>query len=313
MWVNFMEVSPRLRIDSDQLGDARRLQSVAIQRRVAAMFKDILVPCVLGSAHEAAIRSACALAGWSSGHVIAVAGVSIVAPVSTAWAYYPAGVYATLHESAEATAKELGDAIRARLAREEAAHDVRVSEQFWMTPAEQSTLHARYSDLIVLGIDRQLRDVESRLFAGLLLEGGRPLLLAPPGSGISAEPGHAVIAWKETREAARALHDAMPLLAKARSVDLLMIEGGYKSGHQRSVQDVHMLSHLERHGLRVNLVRRADEDMSTGRIILAHAEESRADFIVAGGYGHPRALEVVFGGVTKCLFDQSPVPVLFSH
>lgn len=282
--------------------------------RDTIMFKDILVPCVTGRIDEPAVRAACALAGeGKGGHVTALAGVSIVSPVVTAWAYYPAGVYATMHESADATVKALGDRFRARLARETVAHEVRLSDQFWLTPSEQATLHARYADLVVLGIDRESGDIESKLFAGLLLGSGRPLLLVPPEAPEEPSFRRAVVAWKPTREGARALHDAMPLLERCDAIDLLMVEGDYKSQPHHDASDVHILAHLERHGLKVDLVRRPGADASAGRAILSHASECGADFIVAGGYGHARALEMVMGGATRDLFEHTTVPVLFSH
>jgi nucleotide-binding universal stress UspA family protein len=276
------------------------------------MFKDILLPLVLGEIHEPAVLTACSLGSAFDAHVVALAGVSIVAPVATTWAYYPAGIYATMHESAQATVHELAEAVRRRLARESAAHEVRASEQFWLTPTEQAIAHARYADLIVLGAARRSRDAEAKLFAGLLMAGGRPLILVPPEAE-TREPGHVVIAWKPTREASRALHDAMPLLQRARSIDLLMVEGDYKSSPRGEPADVHVLAHLARHGLDVTLVRRNHVENSTGDTILAHARESGADLIVAGGYSHARAVELVFGGVTRTLLERASVPVLFSH
>lgn len=276
------------------------------------MYKDILLPLVLGEIHEPAVLTACAMGSAFEAHVVALAGVSIIAPSATAWAYYPAGVYATMHESAQATVHELAEAVRTRLARESAAHEVRTSEQFWLTPTEQAIEHARYADLIVLGVGRNSRDAEAKLFAGLLMAGGRPLILVPPEAE-AREPGHVVIAWKPTREAARALHDAMPLLERARSIDLLMVGGDYKFGPRNDPANVRVLEHLARHGLDVNLVCRNDVEASTGDTILAHARESGADLIVAGGYSHARAVEVVFGGVTRTLLEHAFVPVLFSH
>jgi NADP-dependent 3-hydroxy acid dehydrogenase YdfG len=72
-------------------------------------------------------------------------------------------------------------------------------------------------------------------------------------------------------------------------------------------------THLARHGLAVNVVHRPRAAQSTGQSILMHARESHADLIVAGGYSRARALEQVFGGVTRNLLEHSPIPVLFSH
>src|SRR3546814_14574015 len=71
--------------------------------------------------------------------------------------------------------------------------------------------------------------------------------------------------------------------------------------------------HLARHGLRVEVVSRPREGVTAGVAILRHAREVGAQLVVAGGYGHSRMRQLVFGGVTRHLFEQADVPVLFSH
>lgn len=72
-------------------------------------------------------------------------------------------------------------------------------------------------------------------------------------------------------------------------------------------------AHLARHGLRVEIVQSPRLGDTTGAAILRHAKEQGAGLLVAGGYGHQRTREMVFGGVTKTLFEQAGLPVLFSH
>lgn len=277
------------------------------------MFKDILVPLLLGENHEAALASACAIASRHQGHVVALVGVSMVTPVATAWAYYPEGVYETMEEVATATTRALADAVEQRLARESATHEVRRSDSLWLTSAELATLHARQADLVVLGVGRPIRDADKRLFAGLLLGSGRPVLVVPAGAPVADTCRHAVVAWKSSGEAARAVHDALPLLHSARAVDVLVIERETGDEPRQDIAGCDIATHLSRHGLAVNVVQRPHTPPSTGQSILAHAQACGADLIVAGGYSRARALEQVFGGVTRTLLEQATVPVLFSH
>jgi nucleotide-binding universal stress UspA family protein len=276
------------------------------------MYKDILLPCFFGNLQPQALRAARALSGPLNGRVIALAGVSIVAPVPTAWAYYPAGVYATMHESAEATTQALASSIGERLAQNEGDSEIRVSEQYWMTPAEQIIPHAHCADVTVLGVARECPSLEDRAFAALMMESGRPLLLVPAESSVETFD-RVLVAWKPSREAARAVHDALPVLQRAGSVELLMVEGSFKSPPMHDAGCVEIAPHLLRHGVDVTLVRRNDAGASTGEAILHYAREMRADLIVAGGYGRTRASEIVFGGVTQTLLRHATVPVLFSH
>ncbi|HEY0660313.1 MAG TPA: universal stress protein [Lysobacter sp.] len=277
------------------------------------MFKDILIPLVLGDLQEAAIGQACALAALDDGQVIGLVGASLAIPIATTWAYYPVGTYETMDEAATATVRKLAEAAEQRLGRENVAHEVRVSTKFWLTSAEMSTLHARYADLTVLGVSRPLQDPERRLFGGLLAGSGRPLLMVPASAPAHARFDRILIAWKSSREAARAVHDAMPLLQRAQSVELLMVEHEPVPGPHNADADVCLAGHLRRHGVPVTPVRRSAEHMPAAGVILEHARESGAQLIVAGGYSHSRALEQAFGGVTRHLLEHADVPVLLSH
>ncbi|MFE0500023.1 universal stress protein [Lysobacter soli] len=258
------------------------------------------------------MATAAALADVADGRLVALAGASIVAPVATAWLYYPAQVYATMQETADATVGRLAEAIRTRLAPETVRWEVRSTDRIWLTPGEQAVPHARFADVVVMGLDRDLTDFEDRLFSDLLFEGGAPLLAVPSGGTVSTFQ-RAVIAWKGTREASRAVHDALPLLARSASVDLLMVEPEPGDERHARVPEALIVSHLHRHDIRPNVVRRCDVDGGTGPVILDHARETGADYIVAGGYGRRRASEFMFGGVTRTLMKHSPIPVLFAH
>lgn len=283
------------------------------------MFKDILVPLLGGGIHEAALAMGCALATRDGAHVVVLVGVSVVTPSATAWAYYPAGVYETLNEVAQAATAALAQATETHFSRETVAHEIRRSDSFWLTSAELAAMHAHYSDLVVLGIARPLQDADRRVFSGVLSGGGRPVLVVPAGMPVVAPYGHVVVAWKPSREAARAVHDAMPLLRQAQSVDVVMIgtdtSTDTDTGHgaRDDLPGCDIATHLARHGLAVNVVHRPRAAQSTGQSILMHAQQSHADLIVAGGYSRARALEQVFGGVTRNLLEHSPIPVLFSH
>lgn len=275
------------------------------------MYREIFVPCVLGQYPEPAIATAVNLAQASEGRLVALAGASIVAPVATAWMYYPAQVYATMQATAEATVGRLASAVRERLAKETVRWEVRSTDKIWQTPGEQAVPHARFADLIVLGLDRELTDFEDRLFSALLVESGVPMMMVPKHGGPSGFE-RAVVAWKDAREASRAVHDAIPLLKQSRTVDVLVIDPAPEGSHRHGAEAL-IVSHLERHGLRPNLVRRCDVDGGAGPAILDYTREAGADYIVAGGYGRRRASEFAFGGVTRTLMKHSPVPVLFAH
>lgn len=273
--------------------------------------KNFLVPMMVGRVERAAAEAACVLAEAHEGRVDVVVGLSAVSPLVTGWEYFPAGMYDTLNETTRAAAEALAADARLAMAAEEAEHRVRVSGSFWQTPSEQSLTYARMADLIVSGRPREPSDADSRLFASLLLNSGRPVLVVPEARAQRPRFRRVVIAWKASREAARAVHDAMPLLERADKIDVVGVAEGERA--DLSPPDADLLRHLEAHGLKATFQRQAAGEHSTGETILQFAQVAAADIIVAGGYGHARAVEQVLGGVTRTLYKKSPIPVFFSH
>ena len=181
-------------------------------------------------------------------------------------------------------------------------------------PAEFIALEARSADLVIVGQE------PARAQAGLyraadpgdvLMVAGRPVLVVPPGAR-SLQADNVLIAWKDSREARRAVCDALPLLAKAKNVKLLEVaaEGDLESAAARVAR---VASFLERHGIKAQADVPTRRERSDADELIRFAEQHRADLIVAGGYGHARLREWVFGGVTRDLLKRSPKCCLLSH
>jgi nucleotide-binding universal stress UspA family protein len=275
------------------------------------MFKDVLLPAMAGDLSDAAVASACTLAQAADGRVIALVAVSVFVPDSAEWVRYPLATYTTLHEAATAALDEQVRNVEARLARQTVAYDVRGLQAIWLTPQEVLATHAHAADLIVLDGRHTQGDRGRRLFAGALTGSGRPVLLVPAGQPVRMG-GHVLVAWKASAEAAHALHDALPLLRQARRVEVVLVRHRDEAATSPDDACPGLLEHLARHGIAATLAQ-VPRITSTGETIARHAIDGQADLIVAGGYSRPRALEQVFGGVTRHLMEHSPVPVLFSH
>lgn len=168
-------------------------------------------------------------------------------------------------------------------------------------------------------------------FASRLVMGaGCPLLFVPREALDAACGRRILIAWAGTRESARALRDALPLLRHAGEVELLRfgaqpVEGALDSDQEDPLEVV--AGYLAAHGVQAGCVVRALRevpfaermlvpnavDASIAELLLSHAADMQADLIVMGGYGHTRALEMVLGGVTRTMLRSMTVPVLMSH
>lgn len=277
------------------------------------MIKSIFFPVLTGDLSQSGLAATCELARRHDAHVVAVICISAVTPVAAAWSAYPMAVFTTLTEAAKATSSKVYAELGEQLTTAGVSHEVHVSDTLWMTTSEIAAVHARYNDITVFGrVPGAEARLESGFFSDLLLHSGRPLLLVPADAKVQA-PDNAVIAWKPTREAARAVHDALPLLAHAKSVQIVVVAPKVGDQQHGEMPGADIAAHLARHGLRVEVVESPRIEDSTGASILRHAAEQGAGLVVAGGYGHRRMREWVFGGVTQALFDDARIPVLFSH
>jgi nucleotide-binding universal stress UspA family protein len=179
-------------------------------------------------------------------------------------------------------------------------------------PIEAVTRAARSADLVVIGRVTAMGDPYSALDPGeAVLKMGRPTLVVPDGvSALRAE--HVVIGWKDTREARRAVYDALPLLQSASRVTIVeAYKGDEENAALRNLDDLtrYLTLHRINGGPRVILEQRSSGAAQLIRV----AQEEGADLLVTGAYGHSRLGEWVFGGMTKDLIATSPICCLMSH
>jgi nucleotide-binding universal stress UspA family protein len=193
-------------------------------------------------------------------------------------------------------------------------------------PVEVLTARSRVADLVLLGKPSDAAaDGPSRRFASQFLVGaGCPVLFVPASAAPAGEVTRVLVAWSDTRESARALRDALPLLRKARAVEVLRF-GAAEPGDDEPLLGV--AAYLRAHGVTAACAVRPMRDIpfsermltptvvdaSIAELLLSHAADSNADLIVMGGYGHTRTYELILGGVTRTMLESMTVPVLMSH
>lgn len=177
--------------------------------------------------------------------------------------------------------------------------------------------HARVADLLVLmppsvNSDDPVigQEYGSELLPhDLILDLGRPVILLPRKAAPAPSTDRVLVGWNGSKEAARAVHDALPILQRAGSVTVM---SAGKSRHRGGSGDT-LVQHLARHGVRAQLKTAAAGDAEAGDLLLQTASSERADLIVMGAYGYARWREVVFGGATETVLEQAAVPIFFSH
>ena len=176
-------------------------------------------------------------------------------------------------------------------------------------------LHARCADLVVVGQEDPDGDrtgvsgvVEQTLFTS-----GRPVLVVPFAGRFETVGHRVLIGWKASREAARAVNDALPLIAQAEAATVLAVSprSGLEGHGGEPGADIAL--HLARHGIKVEVQHTVEPEISDADAILNAAADLSADLLVVGAYGHSRLREMVLGGVTRTLLRHMTVPVLMSH
>ena len=175
-------------------------------------------------------------------------------------------------------------------------------------------LHARYADITIVGQGIDLKHAPydvAFLPEELALGVGRPVLVVPRYGTFEAVGERVLIAWNGSREATRAVHDAIPLIRRATKVTVLSIDPERDTGDRLPGADIAL--HLARHGIAAEAASTPGLDIGVGDLLLSRAADLGADLIVMGAYGHSRVREVVLGGATRQILQQMTVPVLMSH
>jgi nucleotide-binding universal stress UspA family protein len=183
-------------------------------------------------------------------------------------------------------------------------------------PATAGLAHARLADLIIAGQsdpEGWSDQPSANPIEEILLASGRPLMVVPRYGDFPTCGETILVGWTETREAARAVHDAMPLLAAARSVIILAVVAEHVGAEPIEVPAAAIAHHLARHGVKAVAAETVTGGIATADALLNYASDRSADLIVVGGYGHARVRELVLGGVTRSLLQHMTVPVFFSH
>jgi nucleotide-binding universal stress UspA family protein len=270
-------------------------------------YASIMVTLNLGVDAEDSVKLASSLATTFSSRLIGVAAEEFVMPYygDGAIAVDPAIIEQAKREAAENLAK--AETVFRRAAGTISDIEWRSAIAF---PNSFALEQARAADLVVVG--RRGPDDASHgrmaVSPGDLAMGlGRPILVVPPRKEhLSGK--RIVVAWKDTREARRAVWDALPLLKRAEQVFVLAI--GPDAAEQGAAD---VSEHLHRHGVASRAATRPESVKFVVDELTDFAEEEGADLIVSGAYGHSRMREWLFGGVTQELLESTPIPCLLSH
>lgn len=258
------------------------------------------------------LQAACRLGRIHDGAVTALYAVT---PAFVELPFAPEigpGVAASLHERDV----ELRTRARAAFDRVVAAPGMKAS---WAEVGNEPMMgvfsqQALFADLLVLGqadpTEKRAEGVPADFVETVLISSGKPVLVLPFIGASSTVGKTVVLAWKPTREAARAVSAALPLLQRAGQVHIVSWSGADEAvgGHGLSLE-----GYLQLHGVKPIWHRETQEPDLLGELLLSRAFDLEADLLVMGCYGHSRAREWVLGGASRTVLRSMTLPVLFAH
>ena len=171
---------------------------------------------------------------------------------------------------------------------------------------------ARYADLTLLGPELLATEtLKQKAIEGALFSSGRPLLLLPEGSKATLRPKRVLVAWDGRMEASRALRESLDLLVNADEVRLALVDPAESEFGEEPGADA--ATYLARHGIKVAVDRLPRSGRTVADVLGRHAVDMAAELLVMGAYGHSRLRERIFGGVTKSMLDEPPLPILMAR
>lgn len=274
-------------------------------------YKTILVHLDRGKRVAPRLEIALGLAETFDSHLVGLFALS--APRIPSYALAEAG-QAVL----EAEAQYRAEAAKAAKAAFSAASKKHGRSGEWRASSRDALaavqVSARYADLVVIGQTERggKTGVAPNFAEEVVLTAGRPVLLVPYAGKFPTVGRNVLVAWNTGREAARALSDALPLLARAKTVHVASFNPRDEADHgEVPGADIGLM--LARHGVKVSVEQQTSRGADVGNQLLSRAADLQADLIVMGAYGHARLRQLVLGGVTRTLLETMTVPVLMSH
>jgi nucleotide-binding universal stress UspA family protein len=277
--------------------------------RPTGPFNEILVHIPPDESADAVIASAVSMARLFAAHIDGV--IAVDRSDSRHGAYEtgpsPLEIVAAFEDTMKAAARTL---LRFEMAAQEAG--ISYGKRVISNPAEiidQMLLYiSRLYDLSIVA--QPQRSVSAGPFPkAMLFDSGRPVILIPRTHAGGIVLDHITICWDGGRCAVRAVHDAMPLLENARSIDIIAVNEGSEFFEPSSDA---LASHLTRRRLNIQVKRPKAEHIDIHRTIMAVATEAGSGLVIMGGYGHSKEGRFVLGGVTRDALHAMNIPTFMS-
>jgi nucleotide-binding universal stress UspA family protein len=179
-------------------------------------------------------------------------------------------------------------------------------------PTHSLVSHGALADIIVVGRSRHSKTAAypaMAMFGDILKSSRTPIMVVPEGNKVFDPVGTAVVGWNGSFEAANALRAALPLLKQASAVHVIAID----EDRDLDFPSLSASEYLSRHDVRTELHSESRGSHAVAEKLVATAQGLGASYLVMGGYGHSRAREYWFGGVTRSVLTECPIPLILSR
>jgi nucleotide-binding universal stress UspA family protein len=281
--------------------------------RYPTHYQDVMVHLDGGEEDEIRLAHAELIAALAGGHLTGV--YTNMLPDIAFYADGAGGpVFAELAQDLLDQGVKSGKRLQTRFARLGVSNELRKVEDIpGLLPGLVAT-EARWADLFVASCPSPSASLHdwARMIEAVMFEGGHSLYLIPRGMKPRSEVRTVMIGWVDTKEAARAVAEALPLLKLATRTELVSVHEPCKGrlGGAEIMADI--AAHLARHGIEATVTIVPPKD-NVGAALLDEAHRISADLIVCGAYGHSRFREWILGGATQDLIHTSDVPLFMAH
>ena len=272
--------------------------------------KDLLV--VLESAETADRLGAYAhsFAGLFDAHVTVAGVIAKMPPAPAFLGEYPFDLVQSVQAAATREIEQGYERLQSVAPNPDACRFIKI-EAAPTAAAEAVARLARHFDLaMVMQPNAETGRGDPALVETVLFHSGRALLVLPYIQAGPAQIDTVIVAWDGGAPATRALGAAMPLLRRAKVVEVVTMAGGPRSGVDLPGFDI--TQHLSRHAIPATLKILPKSD-DVGAALLSYAADANADMLVMGGYGHSRLREFILGGATRTILQSMTLPIFMAH
>lgn len=276
-------------------------------------YKTILVSLTTEHNAERLSRAACYLARRFDAHIIGLhtrqsmhvhPGVSV---------HLTPDVIDMFHEAQDRQSDAIRAIFEAQTQAEGIAGEWSLVDAASDTAGMRHVEHARYADLVLMSqADPEHDRTDQAEIQREVIEGaGCPVIVLPNAGSFDSFGTKAMIGWSATREAARAVHDAIPFMQGGEATIMWVSHSGDPTDHLETTAEA-VAANLRRHDIAATVSRWQNSSIAIGDALLNEAFESGCDMIVSGAFGHSRFYDFVIGATTSHLLEHMTVPVLFS-